>query len=153
MSLDSIDKKLLEYLQKNSKQTTKELSVKLNLSVTAVYERIKKLEREKIIKQHTVLLDKNKIGKGFTVFCHIKLKQHTKENIIEFEKEITKLKEVLECFHVSGDYDYIIKVCVSDMNEFREFMVTKLTVIKSIGSTQSSFSISEVKNTTELILQ
>ena len=98
------------------------------------------------------MLDKNKIGKGFTVFCHIKLKQHTKENIIDFEKEITLLNEVLECFHVSGDYDYIIKVCVSDMDEFREFMVTKLTVISSIGSTQSSFSISEVKNTTQIVL-
>jgi len=152
MTLDSIDKKLLGYLQQNSKQTTKELSVKLNLSVTAVYERVKKLERQKIIRQHTILLDKNKIGKGFTVFCHIKLKQHTKENIIDFEKEIALLNEVLECFHVSGDYDYIIKVCVSDMDEFREFMVTKLTVISSIGSTQSSFSISEVKNTTQIVL-
>ncbi|MGE4347847.1 MAG: Lrp/AsnC family transcriptional regulator [Flavobacteriaceae bacterium] len=152
MTLDSIDKKLLGYLQQNSKQTTKELSVKLNLSVTAVYERVKKLERQKIIRQHTILLDKNKIGKGFTVFCHIKLKQHTKENIIDFEKEITLLNEVLECFHVSGDYDYIIKVCVSDMDEFREFMVTKFTVISSIGSTQSSFSISEVKNTTQIVL-
>jgi len=152
MTLDSIDKKLLGYLQQNSKQTTKELSVKLNLSVTAVYERVKKLERQKIIRQHTILLDKNKIGKGFTVFCHIKLKQHTKENIIDFEKEIALLNEVLECFHVSGDYDYIIKVCVSDMDEFREFMVTKFTVISSIGSTQSSFSISEVKNTTQIVL-
>lgn len=152
MLLDYKDKKLLQQLQQNSKQTTKELSAKLNLSVTAVYERIKKLERQGVIKKHTVLLDKTKIGKAFMVFCHVKLIQHTKENILEFEKEITKLNEVLECFHLSGDYDYILKVCVSDMEEFREFMVTKLTVIKNIGSTQSSFSISEVKNTTEFVL-
>lgn len=152
MLLDSTDKKLLQLLQQNSKQTTKELSVKLNLSVTAVYERIKKLEKQKVIKQHTVLLDKTKIDKAFMVFCHVKLIQHSKENIIEFEKEINKLNEVLECFHVSGDYDYILKVCVSDMDEFREFLVTKLTAIKNIGSTQSSFTIGEVKNTTEFIL-
>lgn len=152
MLLDYKDKKLLQQLQQNSKQTTKELSAKLNLSVTAVYERIKKLERQGVIKKHTVLLNKTKIGKAFMVFCHVKLIQHTKENIVEFEKEITKLNEVLECFHLSGNYDYILKVCVSDMEEFREFMVTKLTVIKNIGSTQSSFSISEVKNTTEFIL-
>jgi|SRR5690554_4520400 len=152
MLLDPRDKKLLQYLQQNSKQTTKELSTKLNLSVTAVYERIRKLEKQNVIKKHTVLLNKIKIGKAFTVFCHVKLIQHTKENIVEFEKEITKLNEVLECFHLSGDYDYILKVCVSDMEEFREFMVTKLTVIKNIGSTQSSFSISEVKNTTEFVL-
>lgn len=152
MLLDPRDKKLLQYLQQNSRQTTKELSIKLNLSVTAVYERIKKLEKQNVIKKHTVLLDRTKIGKAFTVFCHIKLIQHTKENIVEFEKEITKLSEILECFHVSGDYDYILKVCVADMDAFREFMVTKLTVIKNIGSTQSSFSISEVKNTTEFVL-
>jgi Lrp/AsnC family leucine-responsive transcriptional regulator len=152
MLLDSTDKKLLQFLQQNSKQTTKELSVKLNLSVTAVYERIKKLEKQKVIKQHTVLLDKNKIDRAFTVFCHVKLIQHSKENIIEFEKEINKLNEVLECFHVSGDYDYILKVCVSNMDEFREFLVTKLTAIKNIGSTQSSFTIGEVKNTTEFTL-
>ncbi len=152
MLLDSTDKKLLQLLQQNSKQTTKELSLKLNLSVTAVYERIKKLEKQKVIKQHTVLLDKNKIDRAFMVFCHVKLIQHSKENIIEFEKEINKLNEVLECFHVSGDYDYILKVCVSNMDEFREFLVAKLTAIKNIGSTQSSFTIGEVKNTTEFTL-
>lgn len=152
MLLDSTDKKLLQLLQQNSKQTTKELSVKLNLSVTAVYERIKKLEKQKVIRQHTVLLDKHKIDRAFTVFCHVKLIQHSKENIIEFEKEINKLNEVLECFHVSGDYDYILKVCVSNMDEFRDFLVTKLTAIKNIGSTQSSFTIGEVKNTTEFTL-
>jgi Lrp/AsnC family leucine-responsive transcriptional regulator len=82
----------------------------------------------------------------------VKLIQHSKENIIEFEKEINKLNEVLECFHVSGDYDYILKVCVSNMDEFREFLVSKLTAIKNIGSTQSSFTIGEVKNTTEFTL-
>ncbi|MFA7446163.1 MAG: Lrp/AsnC family transcriptional regulator [Flavobacteriaceae bacterium] len=152
MLLDSTDKKLLQLLQQNSKQTTKELSVKLNLSVTAVYERIKKLEKQKVIRQHTILLDKHKIDRAFTVFCHVKLIQHSKENIIEFEKEINKLDEVLECFHVSGDYDYILKVCVSNMDEFRDFLVTKLTAIKNIGSTQSSFTIGEVKNTTEFSL-
>lgn len=152
MLLDSVDTKILQLLQENSKQTTKELSLRTNLSVTAVYERIRKLERMNVIKKYMVLLDKNKIGKSFTVFCHIKLVKHEKEHILEFEKEVTKLSEVMECFHVSGDYDYILKVQVSDLDAFREFMITKLTAIKSIGSTQSSISIGEVKNTTEFIL-
>lgn len=152
MTLDNIDKKLLKLLQEDSKRTTKELSLKLNLSVTAVYERIKKLEREGVISNYVVLLDRNKIQKGFVVFCHLKLMQHTKEFISQFEKEVVKLTEVLECFHVSGDYDYILKICVENMEEYREFMVTKLTNLQHIGSTHSTFMIGEVKNTTAFSL-
>ena len=148
MAFDSIDKKLLALLQDDSKKTTKELSLKLNLSVTAVYERIKKLEKEGIVSKYVALLNRNKIQKGFVVFCHLKLMQHTKEFISQFEKEVVQLIEVLECFHVSGDYDYILKICVKDMEEYREFMVTKLTSLQHIGSTHSTFMIGEVKNTT-----
>ena len=150
--MDSIDKKLLGLLQEDTKKTTKELSMVLNLSVTAVYERIKKLEREGVISKYVAILDRNKVEKAFVVFCHIKLIQHTKDLIHTFESEVIKLDEVLECFHVSGDYDYILKVNVKDMDEFREFMVTKLTGLKHIGSTHSSFMIGEVKNTTAFTL-
>ena len=150
--MDVIDKKLLGFLQEDTKKTTKELSMVLNLSVTAVYERIKKLEREGVISKYVAILDRNKVEKAFVVFCHIKLIQHTKDLIHTFESEVIKLDEVLECFHVSGDYDYILKVHVKDMDEFREFMVTKLTGLKHIGSTHSSFMIGEVKNTTAFTL-
>jgi Lrp/AsnC family leucine-responsive transcriptional regulator len=146
--MDSIDKQLVQHLQLDAKQTTKQLSLKLHLSVTAVYERIKKLEREGVISNYVALLNREKINKGFVVFCHLKLLQHTREFIQEFENEVVQLQEVLECFHVSGDYDYILKVCVKDMQEFREFMVTKLTSLQHIGSTHSTFMIDEVKNTT-----
>ena len=145
--MDTIDKKLLTLLQQDSKKTTKELSLKLNLSVTAVYERIKKLEREGIIAKYIALLDRTKIDKSFMVFCHIKLVQHTKEFLTKFEQEVIRLEEVLECFHVSGDYDYILKRYVKDMEAYREFMVTKLTTLQHIGSTHSTFMIGEVKKT------
>ena len=148
--MDIIDKKLLQLLQTDSKKTTKELSLKLNLSVTAVYERIKKLEREGIIDKYVVLLNRSKVDKGFVVFCHIKLIQHTKEFLTKFENEVVKLSEILECHHVSGDYDYILKIAVKDMEAYREFLVTKLTTLEHIGSTHSTFMISEVKNTTVL---
>ncbi|PVW15721.1 Lrp/AsnC family transcriptional regulator [Marixanthomonas spongiae] len=148
--LDKKDKALLQLLQQNAKQTNKQLALQLNLSVTAVYERIKKLEREGVITKYVALLDKEKVNKGFTVFCHIKLVQHAQDYLTKFEEEVTSLDEVLECFHVSGDYDYLLKVVVKDIKQFRSFMVNKLTTIKHIGSTQSSFSISEVKNTTQL---
>lgn len=148
MILDITDKKLLVLLQTDSKKTTKELSLKLNLSVTAVYERIKKLEREGVVKNYVALVDKAKIEKGFVVFCHLKLIQHTKEFLTKFESEVVQLHEVLECHHVSGDYDYILKVVVKDMEAYREFLVTKLTTLQHIGSTHSTFMISEVKNST-----
>jgi len=150
--MDTTDKKLLALLQQDTKKTTKELSLKLNLSVTAVYERVKKLERDGIIDKYVVLLNRNKINKGFVVFCHIKLIQHSKEFLTTFERQVVKLDEVLECFHVSGDYDYILKICVKDMEEYREFMVTKLTTLQHIGSTHSTFMIGEVKNTTAFTL-
>jgi Lrp/AsnC family transcriptional regulator, leucine-responsive regulatory protein len=148
MALDSIDKKLLFLLQNDCKKTTKELSLQLDLSVTAVYERIKKLEREGIIAKYVVLVNRSKVEKGFVVFCHLKLIQHTKEFLTKFEAEVVKLKEVIECHHVSGDYDYILKILVKDMDAYREFLVTKLTSLDHIGSTHSTFMISEVKNTT-----
>lgn len=148
MTFDATDKKLLEYLQTDSKQTNKELSVKLNLSVTAVYERIKKLEREGFIEGYTVLLNKEKINKNFIVFCHVKLVQHTHDRVVGFEREVIKIDEVLECHHVSGDYDYLLRVLVADMAAFREFMVKKLTAISHIGSTHSMFVINKVKQTT-----
>ena len=152
MALDKTDLKLISLLQNDSKQTTKQLSLQLNLSVTAVYERVKKLEKEKIIKKYVALINRNKIEKSFLVFCHIKLIQHTKECVTNFENEVLKLSEVAECFHVSGEYDYILKVYVKDMESYRDFMITKLTAIKHIGSTHSTFTIGEVKNTTAISL-
>ena len=146
--LDSKDKKLLILLQNDAKKTTKQLAVELDLSVTAVFERIKKLEKQQIIKSYVALLNPEKIQKDFIVLCHVKLVQHKKEYISQFEKEITQFPEVLECFHVSGDSDYILKICVKDIQEYREFMVSKLTNLQHIASTQSSFMIKEVKNST-----
>ncbi|MEZ4858717.1 MAG: Lrp/AsnC family transcriptional regulator [Flavobacteriaceae bacterium] len=150
MNLDATDKNLLKYLQQDCKQTNKELSLKLNLSVTAVYERIKKLEREGIIAHYVTLLNPQKVDLGLLVFCQIKLIQHAKEYLTKFEQEVTQLEEVLECFHVSGEYDYLLKILVKDMTHFRNFMVTKLTTLQHIGSTQSSFVINEVKHTTQI---
>lgn len=150
MIFDATDKKLLEYLQHDSKQTNKELSNKLGLSVTAVYERIKKLEKEGYIDGYIAVVNKTKVEKDFVVFCHIKLIKHSQEFVVSFEKEVNRLEEVLECYHLSGDYDYLLKVIVKDMVAFREFMVKKLTSINHIGSTHSMFVISEVKHSTAI---
>jgi Lrp/AsnC family transcriptional regulator, leucine-responsive regulatory protein len=152
MAFDETDKKLLFFLQEDSKQTTKELSYKLGLSVTAVYERIKKLENMGVISKYVAILDRHKIDRDFIVLCHVKLTQHKKEYVLQFEREIINLHEVTECFHVSGDYDYILKISVKDMEDYRNFMLSKLTTLQHIASTHSSFMISEVKNTTVIVL-
>ncbi|NJY62908.1 Lrp/AsnC family transcriptional regulator [Salinimicrobium sp. CDJ15-81-2] len=150
MQLDAIDQQLLSLLQVDSKKTNKELASKLQLSVTAIYERIRKLERNGVISKYVALVKPEKVERSFTAFCQIKLVQHTKGNVTRFESQVAKLTEVLEVFHVSGEYDYILKVMVKDMEAYREFMLNKLTALDHIGSTQSTFVISPVKNTTAL---
>lgn len=152
MELDNIDKEILRLLQEDAKKTTKELSHKIDMSVTAVYERIKRLERNGIIKKYVALIDKVKVERSLQVFCQIKIAQHTKEYVTQFESEVIKLKEVSECYHTTGDYDYILKIHVENMEAYREFMVNKLTTIKHIGSSHSIFMISEVKNSTAVAL-
>ncbi|MBO2545635.1 MULTISPECIES: Lrp/AsnC family transcriptional regulator [Salegentibacter] len=152
MKLDQKDLQILKHLQQDSKMTNKEISNKLKLSVTAVFERIKRLEREGVISKYVALVSPDKVEKNFMVFCQIKLIQHSRSYLTKFESEVTKLTEVLECYHVSGEYDYILKVIVKDMEAYREFMVTKLTNLDHIGSTQSTFIISPVKSTTAIPL-
>ncbi|MEP3210248.1 MAG: Lrp/AsnC family transcriptional regulator [Maribacter sp.] len=153
LKLDETDLKLLSLLQSDCKKTTAAYAYQLNLSTTAIYERIKRLEKSGVIKAYVALVDKSKVNKAFTVLCHIKLVQHIMEYVLKFESEILELSEVVECYHISGDYDYILKIHVSDMEAYREFMVTKLTAIDNIGSTQSAIVINQVKQTTAIQLQ
>ena len=150
MKLDEIDLKILRLLQKDAKLTNKALSANLALSVTAVFERIKKLEKTGFIPGYVALVSKEKVDKSFVAFCHVKLVQHTQDNVKQFEREVIAIDEVLECYHLSGDYDYLLKVHVKDMESYRKFMIEKLTNLNHIGSTHSMFMINEVKHTTAL---
>jgi Lrp/AsnC family leucine-responsive transcriptional regulator len=150
MKLDAIDKKLLSIIQLDSKMTNKALALKLDLSVTAVYERVKKLERAGVINKYVAIVNKHSVQKGFVVFCHLRLVQHTKEYLTKFEAAVVKLEEVVACYHVSGEYDYILQVMVKDMHAYREFMVTKLTSLEHIGNTHSTFMINEVKHSSAI---
>ncbi len=152
MKFDAVDAKLLALLQEDCKKTTKEYANHLNLSVTAVYERIKRLEKHGAIEKYVALVNKKQINKAFTVFCQVKLTKHSIDYISSFEREVIKFTEISECMHISGDYDYLLKINVSDMEEYRNFMVSKLTAISHIGSTQSSFVITEVKHTTSIFI-
>jgi Lrp/AsnC family leucine-responsive transcriptional regulator len=148
MKLDIIDIDLLNLIQKDAKITTKKLSEMLHLSTTAIYERIKKLEKSGIILKYVTLLNPEKIDKKFVVLCQVKLIQHNNKYMSKFENEVSKFNEVLECYNISGDYDYQLKIVVKDMQAYRVFLNTKLTTLDYIGSTYSTFIISEIKNST-----
>jgi Lrp/AsnC family leucine-responsive transcriptional regulator len=152
MNLDLTDKKLINLLQNDGKITAKELSNELNLSVTAIYERIKKLEKNKVIKKYIAVINKDKIDRNYIVFCQVRLIQHHKKYIEKFEKEVPLFNEVLECFNTSGDYDYQLKIVVKNMKAYRDFLNNKLTTLDYIGSTHSTFVISKVKDTNAIIL-
>src|SRR6185437_14738568 len=150
--LDKTDIALLKQLQENSTQTTKELAHKLHLTPTPVHERIKKLEKEGYVKKYVALLNPEKLNKGLVVFCNVSLRQHEKEIGKKFVKDILSLPEVTECYNVSGDYDFMLKVMVKDMPEYQNFIMNRLGSIPNIGNTHSVFVMGEIKNSTCLPL-
>ncbi len=150
MKLDTIDKSILRNLQEDAHLTTKELSNRLNLSPTPVYERVRRLEKEGVIKGYVALVDREKIEKDLMVFCNIRLKEHAQEAGAKFVRDIVKLEEVMECYNISGEYDFMLKIVVKDMREYQSFLMNKLASLENIGSTHSTFVMSEIKSKTAL---
>lgn len=148
--LDDTDLNILKQLQQNSQIPIKELSALLNLSQTPVYERIKRLEREGLIKGYVALLDKSKLAKSMVVFCNVMLKEHATPFLKKFEEEVLSLKEVVECYYISGNYDYLLKVLVKDMADYQQFIVNRLAALDNIGNVQSAFVMTEIKYSTEI---
>ena len=111
--LDTIDIQILRILQDNSRLTTKELAQKIHLSVTPTYERQRRLERMGYIKGYVAVLDANKMERGFMVFCNVSMKQINKQIANNFCVTVGTWNEVTECYNISGDGDYLLKVCVS----------------------------------------
>ena len=148
MKLDDTDKKLLGLLQENAKLTTKQLASYLNLTITPVFERIRKIENSGYIKKYVALADKKKLGKQLTVFCHVSLKEHDKSMIRQFEALIVKIPEVMECHHIAGIHDYLLKVVTIDMENYHRFINNKLTTIGNIAKIESSFVMNELKYST-----
>ncbi|GHE40748.1 Lrp/AsnC family transcriptional regulator [Sphingobacterium griseoflavum] len=144
--VDSIDIQLLNILHKNSNYTTKELAQMVNLSASPVFERVKRLEKKGYIKKYIAILDAEKLNQGFTVFCNIKLKQHDRSIGHRFVTDIMVIDEITECYNISGDYDFLLKVTVRDMKHYQDFVFNKLGSVDSIGSTHSTFVMAEIKN-------
>ena len=152
MKLDAIDQKLLMLLQQDSNQTVKALAQQLGKSTTPIFERIKKLEKEGIIEGYTARINAKKIGLKQIVFIAISLQGHTRSYLEKSVKEINNFPEVIECHRVSGNFDYLLKLVVQDIESYETFIVTKLTLLPYIGNVQSHIALSTSKQTQELDL-
>jgi Lrp/AsnC family transcriptional regulator, leucine-responsive regulatory protein len=144
--LNEIDRRLLDLLQSDAKLTNKELAAQLGLSITPIYERIKRLEAQGVIRKYVALVDKVKVGKGLTVICMVQLSRHAAEVLQKFEQEIQAFPEVLECFHVAGEYDYLLKVVVSDMEEYQRFITKGIATLQNVSNVHSTFVMKEIKS-------
>ncbi len=150
-SLDNMDISILRLLQENARITVKEISEKVHLSTTPVHERIKRMEESGVIKQYATLVDHTKVKKGLMVICYVSLKQHSKDAGDKFIKIILELNEVVECYNISGEFDFMLKVVSQDMNAYYDFHVNKLSRIENMGHVQSVFVMGIIKQTHQLV--
>ncbi|HMG69148.1 MAG TPA: Lrp/AsnC family transcriptional regulator [Chitinophagaceae bacterium] len=147
VKLDQKDMAILKLLQQNARATVKEISGKVHLSTTPVYERIKRMEETGVIKQYAALVDHTMIKKGLMVICYVSLKQHNKTAGAKFIRAIQEMNEVIECYNISGEFDFMLKVVAENMDTYYDFHVNRLSEIENIGNVQSVFVMGIIKQT------
>lgn len=151
IALDAKDLAILKLLQQNARITVKEISDKIHLSTTPVHERIKRMEDSGVIKQYATLVDAAKVKKGLMVICYVSLRQHSKTSGDKFIKAINDLNEVIECYTISGEFDFILKVVAENMDAYYDFHVNKLSQVENMGKVQSVFVMGVIKQTHQLV--
>ena len=144
--LDATDLQLLRILQQNARLTTKEIAARVHLSTTPVFERLRRLEHEGYIRKYVAVLDAAKLDRGFIVFCNVKLRQLNHDIASDFMRMIKEIPEVTECYNISGEYDYLLKIHAPDMKYYQEFILNVLGKTDSLGSITSMFVMDEVKH-------
>ncbi len=151
VALDAKDLSILALLQQNARMTVKDIAEKIHLSTTPVHERIKRMEASGVIKQYATLVDHTKVKKGLMVICYVSLKEHSKTAGVKFIKAIQSMQEVVECFNISGEFDFMLKVLCEDMNAYYDFHVNRLSNIDNMGHVQSVFVIGIIKQTHQVV--
>ena len=151
IEIDEKDKAILQLLQENAKITVREIAHEVHLSPTPVHERIKRMEDSGVIRQYAALLDHTKVKKGLMVICYVSLKEHNKRSGAKFIKLINELKEVTECYNISGEFDFMLKVVVENMDAYYDFHVNKLSQAENVGQLQSTFVMSVIKQTHQML--
>ncbi|MDO4462469.1 MAG: Lrp/AsnC family transcriptional regulator [Bacteroidia bacterium] len=143
--LDEKDKEILRVLQHDARLTNKELASRVHLSTTPTYERVKRLERTGYIKKYATILDAQKLNKGFTVFCSVKLRQLNSERAYAFSNMVKTIPEVTECYNISGSFDYLLRIQSPDMQYYQQFLLNVLGKHDNIASLESTFVMEEIK--------
>ena len=151
VNVDRKDLEILKLLQKNARITVKEIAETIHLSTTPVHERVKRLEQSGIITHYAAMLDAAKLGKRLMVICHVSLREHNKIAGSKFIKAILAMPEVLECYSISGEFDFLLKVLTEDMEVYYDFHVNKLSQVENVGHVQSTFVMGVVKQTNQVI--
>jgi Lrp/AsnC family leucine-responsive transcriptional regulator len=146
LKLDKIDRKILEILQSDGRITNAQLSKEIGLSPAPTLERVKKLEQAGIISSYHAKLDPDKISLGVSTFVQVSLRGHNKENIDEFVKSINKIEEIIECHHITGSGDFILKIMAKDISSYQKLMLEKVSDIKVVDSMQSMVILSTFKD-------
>lgn len=149
--MDSIDQKILEILQTDSMKTAKEMASELSLTTTPIYERIKKLEAAGFVKQYVAILNADLLGKNIIVFMNITIKDHHSADRDEFVNQMQALPAVVEFYHTSGNFDFLVKVRFSSIKEYRDFLVNEVSAIHNIGDIDSQIVLEEIKYSTRII--
>ncbi len=143
--LDDIDKSILALLQDDSRLSNKQLAHYLHRSPNPIYVRVKRLQDEGYIKRYTATLDAKEIGRGVTVYTRVKVKEHSQKSLKAFMQEVVKVNEVMECYHMAGDFDFILKIAVRDLDGYNKLLIEKLSNLPDVGTMESTFVMSEVK--------
>jgi len=153
MKIDSIDKQILSILQQDAQITNVELARKIGISPPAMLERVKRLEKNGIIKRYVAIVDPSKVSKGIFALVSVSLSAHQLSSIDQFTRQIKKLDEVLECYHVAGEEDFILKIAVSSIEEYEKFILGKLTKINGVSKVNTKFVLSTVKYKTKIKIE
>ncbi len=149
VALDEIDIKILRILQKDAKKTAKEIASTLGLTISPVYERIRRLEHNGFIKKYVAILDNKLINQAITCLCQVSMQQHSEAFIEKFEQQVQKLDEVQECYHMAGQVDFLLKINMPSLEAYHNFVRYKLTKIENIGVLNTTFVLKVIKHTSE----
>lgn len=150
--LDKYDRILLQILQENGRISNQELADRASLSPAPCWRRLRKLEELGVIQQYTALLNAKKIGLNAVAYVHVSLLDHRSETLEEFDRFIAEAPEILECYSVSGNYDYLLRVVAADTAAFEEFLMKKLLQLRAVKATNTDFVLRQKKYTTILKL-
>jgi Lrp/AsnC family transcriptional regulator len=151
--LDRLDRKILGLLQSDAGLSVAQVAKKVGLSTSPCWRRIARLEKAGIIRRRVAVLDHAQLGMEVVAFINVRLSQHGRENMEHFENTIRRFPEVLECFTVTGDTDYLLKIVARDIRHFEAFLRDHLMTMPMIRETHSTIAVTEIKDTTELPLE